>query len=266
MRIMLLKTSACAALLLAATACGEGEGSGGNSAGKTGSLATEFERSADALIAKVGQPGEKAEMPAAGDPAVKACDAQASKAMAALGTPALPVDGFESFGALCGKTAAIVGAYAGAGVGDPNGAAGAAQQQKMTENVERHLDQMFTPLLFAAHCSAAHLPFLQEQVDPADSSKAAALQQIRAGAYAQMVGLIQMAAAPDLDAGRKGRIADLLAQDAPKFAIALSAGQRKEIAGMAKELSPLLPEASRDEADKLRTGIEAAPCGKLCAM
>ena len=254
---------ACALLLLGATGCGEDGGA--NEATPAPAFAAEFEKSADALAAKLGKPGEKAQMPAADDPAVAAFDAQAAKAMTALGTPELPVDGFGTFESLCGRTAEIVGAYVGAGAGTGN-AAGAEERKRMEANVERYLDQMFTPLLFAAHCSAAHLPFLEERIDPADTSKAAALQQVRSGAFAQAVSLIQLAAADDLDPARKGRIVDLLAQDAPSFAIALDKKQRAQVGRLADGLRARLPEDSRGQADRIKAGFENAPCGKLCAM
>lgn len=255
----LLNASACALLTLFAAGCGEQAAE--PAAAPT--MTEEFQKSADALAAKLGAPGEKSQMPAANDPAVAAFDAQASKALAALGTPELPVDGFKTFEGLCARTAKVVGAYVGAGAGTPGGP---EQQKQMEANVVRYLDQMFTPLLFAAHCSAAHLPFLEEQVDTSDPSKAAALQQVRSGALAQAVGLMQMAAADDLDPARKRRIADLLAKDAANFAIALNREQRGELAQMAGALRSELPEDARAQTDKIVAGFQNAPCGKLCSM
>ena len=257
---ILIHASASALLTILAAGCGEAS----KEAAKP-TLSQDFEKSADELAARLTAPGGDGQMPAPTDPVVTAFDAQATKALAALGTPALPVDGFETFQELCGRTAKIVGAYIGAGASGGSGVAGADRKQ-METNVARYLDQMFTPLLFAAHCSASHLPFLEKQVDPADTSKAAALQQVRSGAFAQTVGLMQLAAADDLDAGRKRRIADLLAQDAASFAIALNPQQRRQVAQMAAELKPALPEDVRAQADKIKAGFESAPCGKLCAI
>lgn len=255
----LFTASACALLTTLVAGCGE-------EAAKTAAaptLAQDFEKSADALAARLS--GQGAQMPAATDPVVTGFEAQATKALTALGTPALPVDGFETFEGLCARTAKIVGAYIGAGA-SAEGSGGAEDQKRMEANVARYVDQMFTPLLFAAHCSAAHLPFLEKRLDPADTSKAAALQQVRSGAFAQTVGLMQMAAADDLDPERKRRIANLLAQDAASFAIALNQEQRRQAARMAGELRSRLPEDSRAQADKIKAGFENAPCGKICSM
>lgn len=253
-----LRLSVCAAVFLT-IGCGE---EGGNSSAAKSDLMGDFTKAADALAAKTGAPGEKAEMPPASDPAVQAFDAQATKAMAALGTDALPISGFDSYGALCGKSANIVGAYATAGT---SGTSGAAQQQKMEGNVEAYMDQMFTPLLFSAHCNAAHLPFLDGQAKDAAADKQAALQQVGAGAAQQMMGLFQMAADEKLGMERRRRIVELLVQDAPSFAVGLNAGQRAQMIAASQELRALLPAELQGQADKIRSGIEGAKCGAICS-
>jgi hypothetical protein len=259
----LLATTACAFGLLL-SGCGDESGKGD---GTSADLAGDFAGTADALIAKLGAPGQKADMPQAADPAVRAFDEQAGKALTALGTPALPVDGFKTFDSLCGKTAAIVGAWIAAG-GSAQGASAdpAAQRKNMEANLERYFDQVFTPLLFAAHCSAAHMPFLEGEVEAGDTSKAAAVKQIRDGAFGQATGLMQMAGDPKLEMDRRRRIVDMLAADAPNFALALAPAQRRDAAALATELRGTLPEEARPAADRIRAGFETKACGKICSM
>lgn len=236
-------------------------------AGARTEVGRDFEAAADTLAARLGPPGQKAEMPAANDPAVLAFNEQAEKAMAALGTPALPVRGFDSFQALCGKVVPIVSAYvtAGTGAAAPDGAS-AAQQQLMMANAERYSEQMFVPVLFSTHCMAAHVPFMDEQVDPTDAEKRSGAVQVRGGLFRQAAGLMQMASDLRLDPARKRRVIDLLATDGPTLAIALAPAQRQQLAAMAQELRPLLPRELQDKADRFRSGIENARCGKICSI
>ena len=252
--------------LFALAACGDdGAGGGGGKAGSD--LRTDFSQAADALLAKTGQPGEKAEMPPASDPAVQAFEAQAGEAMTALGTDRLKIDCFESYEALCGKTAAIVGAYASAGVG-ADGADQAAQQSRMEANVGKYMDRMFTPLLFAAHCNAEHMPFLEEQVGDAGAgdARAAAVNQVRSGVFQQAVGLAQMASDPGFDDARRRRIVELLAADASNFAIALTPAQREQLAAAAQRLEASLPADLKPQAQKIRAAVQSAPCGNICSI
>lgn len=258
MQSRFLRLSVCASVFLMA-GCGD---EGGNSSASAGDLRADFTTAADALAAKTGAPGEKAEMPPATDPAVQAFEAQAAKAMTAIGTDALPIEGMESFKELCGKSTAIVGAYAAAGT---SGTTGAAQQQKMQSNIEASMDRIFTPLLFSAHCNAAHLPFLDGQAKDAGPDKLEAMRMTGAGAFQQMLGLIQMAADETTGLERRRRIVDLLVQDAPNFAIGLNAAQRKQMIAATQELRPLLPPELQGQADKIRTGIEGAKCGAICS-
>lgn len=220
-----------------------------------------FTAAADAVTARLSGPGAA---PGISDPAVKAFEDVSMRGMTALGTPALPIDGFKSFDALCGKAASVVGAWA------VLGSAGVPESEKpalMERNLTQYLDRIFTPLLFSAHCAAEHMPFFETTVSETDlGDKKAALGQVRGGVYQQVSGLLEMAGSVDLDPARKMRIADLLAADAAKFATVLDAGQRKSLADMSESIRPALPEASRDKVDAIKSGLVQAPCGTLCAF
>jgi hypothetical protein len=264
MRRHLLVGLACTSIILGLAACGEAgptQNGTGNDA-RNSSQSRDFTAAADALAAKMGAPGAKAEMPPASDPAVQAFEAQAAKATTALGTDALPIEGFESYQALCAKTAGIVGAYAGAGT---SGTAGAAQQQKMEANIEAYMDQMFTPLLFAARCNAAHMPFLDGEAKGASGEKATALGQVREGTFAQLMGLVQMASDRSFAADRRARIVQLLASEAANFALGLNAAQRGQVLQALQQLRATLPADLQAQADKARAGIEGARCGNICS-
>jgi len=251
MRSVLFRSSACAIVVLLA-AC---DNSGGTSAEDT---TAGFTTAADALVATL-----QAGAPAASDPAVVAFEAEADKALRTLGTPALPLNGFDSYDALCGKTATIVSAYVNLGVDQlPE----ASKAEAMVRNVTQYLDQMFTPLLFSTHCTAAHLPFVEEETVDDVSGQAAALLQIRGGAHQQVTGLLQMAGDPILDAARRRRIVDLLGADAASFAIILSLAQRQELAAMVDTVKASLPDADQAAADAVKAELTAAPCGPLCQM
>ncbi|HEY0149124.1 MAG TPA: hypothetical protein VGB70_08960 [Allosphingosinicella sp.] len=255
----LFAATAAASLLLALGGCGD---SGGNeSAAAEPDARQQFAQAADALVAKTGTPGAKAEMPAANDPAVQAFEAQAAKAMTTLGTDALPVDGFDSYQDLCGKAATIVGAYAAAGT---SGTAGAAQQQKMEANIDAYMDQMFTPLLFAAHCNAAHMPYLDGEAGGAASDKKAAIGQVRQGMFAQVLGLVQMASDSSFTPERRRRIVELLATDASNFALGMGTQERAQVLQAVTQLRASLPADLQPQADTIRQKIESAKCGAIC--
>lgn len=240
------RASICALSLLLAAGCGDGKASADKSSDFTGA--------ADALAAKL----EGGTVPPASDPAFTAFEAQTSSGLTKLGTPELPLDGFDSYEKLCGKAATIVGGYINAGVDQAPDKAAA-----MNANAERYLDQLFTPLLFSAHCTAAHMPFLEEKVGEGDlGDKKAAVEQVRSGAYGQASGLLQMAGAGDLDPARKGRIMDLLAGDAANFAIAFNAERRSSLNAMIDALPP----EQKAKGEAIKAAFAKAPCGKLCSM
>jgi len=219
-------------------------------------LAADYGKAADALIAKLG-PGKP--IPPATDPDVRAYEAQASKATAAIGTDALPATSFDTFGALCGKATTIIQAYL------HGGAAGEASPEAMNANAVRYIDQLFTPLLFSARCTAAHLPFVETTLSEQDlKDKPQAVQQIRGGAFGQATGLLQIATDPSLDAPRRKRAIDLLAGDAGKFAIVFNAEQRRQLADAARQAQATLPPELKSQAERISTDIASAPCGKLC--
>lgn len=252
MRWRAVTSCTCAGLLLLASACRPG----------ASSLTQSFSDAADALAAKTGAPAEKSEMPPASDPAVRAFEEESGRALTALGTDALPVNGFESFDLLCAKTAKIVAAYAMAGT---RGLAGAEQQQRMTANVEQHLDQMFTPLLFSAHCTAQHLPFFESNIDASDSARMQSVKTVRDGVSQQLTGLMQMASDPSLGTARRRRVMELIASDSGNFAIGLSAAQRLQIFAAAGDLEGVLPDELRPQVKQLSEKIARTPCGRICA-
>lgn len=247
----LFRSTACALVLLLA-ACGDDK-----RAAPSADTSASFIAAADALAAKL-----KTGAPAASDPAVKAFDAESEKALQTLGTPALPLRGFDSYDDLCGKTATIVGAYVNLGLDQ---AREASKAEIMSRNATQYLDQMFTPLLFSAHCSAAHMPFLEEAAGD-DVATQASLKAVRIGTWGQVGGLLEMAGDPSLDSARRRRIVELLGADAAKFAIMLSPGQRRDLAGTTDTLRATLPDADKAQADKIKAGFVGAPCGPLCKM
>lgn len=249
-----LLASACA-LVLVLGAC-DRPGSGG-SAGTADNTAA-FTAAADALATKL-----KTGAPRADDPVVKAFEAQAEQGLRTLDTAALPLRGFDSYDQLCGKTATLVAAYVNIGVDQ---AAGSSRALAMSRNAEKYLDQMFTPLLFSAHCSAAHLPFLEKTAGRDVAGKAMALQQIRMGAFGQMIGLLQMAGDTTLDEARRRRVIEQLAADAGNFAIILSSAQRQELALTVDAVRATLPDRDKPTADKVKASLAGAACGPLCRM
>ncbi|HEX6376382.1 MAG TPA: hypothetical protein VFZ91_11755 [Allosphingosinicella sp.] len=251
MKSGLFRSSAYAVLLLVVAACDSG-GSGTSADTTPG-----FTAAADALAAKL-----KSGAPAASDPAVKAFETESGKALQTLGTPALPLRGFESYDDLCGKTAAIVGAYVNL---ELDQARGASKAEIMTRNATQYLDQMFTPLLFLAHCSAAHMPFLEKTAGD-DVASQASLKSVRIGTWGQVDGLLQMAGDPSLGQERRRRIVDLVAADAANFAIILSPGQRRDLAGTVDAVRATLPESDKAQADKIKANLAGARCGPLCKM
>ncbi|MEA3063089.1 MAG: hypothetical protein QOJ94_2870 [Sphingomonadales bacterium] len=251
MKLPFLAGVAAAALLSAG--CG-----GSGTSAKGSALAADFDKAADALLAKMA--AARGELPGKDDPAVRDYDDAASRAMAAVGTDDLPATGFESFSRICGKGTRIIQAYANGGT-----AGGLVDAQTMTANLQRYMDQMFTPLLFSAHCTAAHLPAIDKTFSEEDlRTKASAVARIRGGAWAQASGLLEMAGDPTFDPARRQRIMDLLAGDAGNFAIVFSAAQRQELARTAQSIKPLLPKDSQPDADRVSEAVAKAPCGKFC--
>jgi hypothetical protein len=253
-----LLNASCGLALLLLAGCGQSASEAG------GDTSPAFVAAADALAAKLASTGDDAKVPPASDPAVRSFEAEAGKALDTLGTPALPIRGFDSYTDLCGKTVGIVSAYVNVGVAQlPETERPAA----MNRNVDQHIDLIFTPLLFSTHCTAAHMPFIEKRVGDSDlGDQSEALRQVRDGAYGQVSGLLEMAGDADLDAKRRRRIVDLLAADAGNFAIILSRQQRQELGAMAERVGSGLPEDARAQASKIRAGLEQASCRRLCTM
>lgn len=258
MNRLVFRASLASAFLLLVAGCGD---DGGDKGAKVADTKDQFGAAADAVGAKLAAGGAP---PAADDPAVKAFEAESERALTALGTPSLPIRGFESYEDLCGKAVKVVGAWAALGTENMSEA---AKAEAMNRNVTTHIDRIFTPLLFSAHCTALHMPFLEESMTIADlSSKKDAIEQVRGGAYQQVSGLLEMAGADDLDAGRRTKIVDMLAADAPKFATVMNAAQRKAVGDAAQSIKAGLPEPSRAKADAIQSGFAQSPCGKLCTF
>ncbi|MBV8685872.1 MAG: hypothetical protein JOZ90_00195 [Alphaproteobacteria bacterium] len=251
--------AACTFALLAA-GCG-----GGGDTEETAALV----KTGQALEAKLGAPGANARMPGKDDADVKAFDSEAEKGLTALGSDRLPVQGMDSYEKLCGPAAKIIAAYASAGVGtNADGTLQTDDRAKvaaMSANVERYMDQMFTPLLFAAHCTAVHIPKVEEQVDSKpEGKKAEAMAQIRNGAFGQAAGLLQIVGDPSLDEAKRRKALDLIARDAGNFAIAMSPEQRQQFARLADAVGQAMP-AAKAQADRIKAAASKAPCGKLCS-
>ena len=266
-----MKTHLFAATALAAAAllAGCSGGAGGNNSTAAAHASADLVKSAQALQAKLGAPGEKAEMPSADDPDVRAFDAQAEKALTALGTPAMPVQGLDSYERLCGPAANITAAYVSVGVG-PIGSGGLpmddqAKVAKMNANATRYLGQMLTPLLYSAHCTAVHMPAIEKDLATKDlSGKTGAVDKIRGGALSQAGGLFQMAASSDIKPDQRQRVVDLLTRDVGDFAVALSQAQRQQLTSIVDQAAAASPDV-KAKADAMKASIAKAPCGKLCS-
>jgi hypothetical protein len=248
------RAAASLAVLILAAGCEKGPGA---------EQTAEFTAAADALSEKVEAASKQGQTVPASDPAVKAFQDQSARALEALGTPALPVDGFDSFQPLCGKTAAVVQAYLTAGVG---GGTDAEKAAAMERNAAAALETIFTPLLFAARCTAAHMPFLEETAGDKAAAKPEAQQQVRTGAQAQLAGLLQLGVASDLDPARRRQALDVAAANAGNFAIALNQAQRGELAALAGQVAGALQGEDAARAQKAKQAIEGAPCNALCKL
>jgi hypothetical protein len=256
-----LLAATSSAVLLALAACSGGAGVGDQSAALV--------KAGQALEAKVGAPGQNAQMPGADDPDVKAFNAEAEKGLTALGTASMPVDGLNSYDRLCGSAAKITAAYVSAGLGamGPGGLPmnDQAKVAKMTENANRYMGQMFVPVLYSAHCTAVHLPSVDKALSSQDTSgKVAAMAQIRNGAYGQATGLLQMAASADIGSDKRKTVLDLLLRDAGNFGLAFNRVQRQQFGQMADQAAQISADA-KPQIDKIKAAVDRAPCGKLCS-
>ena len=144
-----------------------------------------------------------------------------------------------------------------------SGTTGAAQQQRIEQNVSKHLDQMFTPLLFSAHCNAVHMPYIEGEVSKV--AKTDGVKGMRDGTFGQLIGLMQMAGDETLGADRRQRIVALIGADASKFAVPLSENQRRQVISTAIGLQKTLPANAQPQLDQLKKAMEATECGKMCS-
>jgi hypothetical protein len=200
---------------------------------------------------------------------VKAFDAEAQNALTALGTPAMPVNGMDSFDRLCGGATNVMAAYVSAGTGPATKGgpplSDEAKAAKMNENATRYMGQILTPLLYAAHCTAVHMPAVDKELASSDlSGKADALNHVRNGAYGQAGGLVQMAASGDIQPDQRKRVMDVLVRDAGAFAIAFTPAQRRDIAATIDQAAQSSPDL-KAQAARIKADIAKAPCGKLCS-
>jgi hypothetical protein len=261
-RVFFGATVVAAAAMVAACS---GGGSGAGAADPSAKLI----QTAAALEKKLGAPGEKAQMPAADDPDVRAFDSEADRALIELGTPAMPVAGSDSFDRLCGPATNITAAYVSAGLGgaSANGLPvnDPAKTAKMNENATRYMAQMMTPLLYLGHCTAVHMPVVDKEFEGRDlSGKAAAVAQVRNGAYGQFTGLVQLAASPDIQPEQRKRVMNVLVRDTGSFAVAFSPAQRQELGATIDQAAQASPEF-KAQAGRIRADIANAPCRKLCS-
>src|SRR5690348_1299689 len=100
MNRLVFRASLASACLLLVAGCGDG----GDKGTKVADTKDQFGAAADAVSAKLAAPGAP---PAADDPSVKAFEAESERALTALGTPSLPIRGFESYDDLCGKAVKV---------------------------------------------------------------------------------------------------------------------------------------------------------------
>jgi hypothetical protein len=226
-------------------------------------------QTASALEKKLGAPGEKSQMPSADDPDVRAFDSEANRALTELGTPAMPVAGSDSFERLCGPATNITAAYVstGLGVANANGLPvdDQAKAAKMNENASRYMAQMMTPLLYLGHCTAVHMPVIDKEFEGSDlSGKAAAVAQVRNGAYGQFTGLVQLAGSSDIQPAQRKKVIDVLVRDTGSFAVAFSRAQRQELGATVDQAAQASPEF-KAQADRIRADVANAPCRKLCS-
>lgn len=248
----LLGASACALALLLAGCGGETE--------DTKALVA----SGKALEAKVGAPGQNKAMPGKDDADFRAFNAAAEKGLTALGTDAMPVEGLGSFEKLCGPAARIAVAYLSAGTGGM--AEGQAKAEAMNANAVRYMDQVFTPLLFSAHCTSSHIPAVEKAVDEKPNEKqTAAINQIRGGAFGQTTGLLQIAGDTTAPADQRKRALDLIVRDAGNFALALSRTQRAQVLQVADAVAQAAPDTA-PQIKQVKDSVSGAACGKLCSL
>lgn len=224
-----------------------------------------FAAAADNLRAKIDAGATTGAMPDAADPAVRAFDSEAARALAEIGTPALPVTGLDSYDRLCRATAGIVGSYMSAGI---DWVPEDQRLELMNANISRYLDQLFTPLLFTAHCTASHAPLLEEKAgEEVTGGEVGPLHLVREDAYTQTSTLLSFAGVgTPLDPARRRRILDLLAADAARLAVPLRPEQRQELAGRAAVLRGDVDAAMGRQIDSIETGLTGAPCNLLCRM
>jgi hypothetical protein len=235
----------------------------GGCGGETEETAT-LVKSGQALEAKVGEPGKNSAMPGKDDPDFKAFTAAAEKGLTALGTDSMPIDGIDSFEKLCGPAARISVAYLSAGTGGmPEGQAKIAA---MNANAVRYMDQVFTPLLYSAHCTSSHIPAIEKAIDGKPNEKqTAAINQIRGGAFGQAAGLLQIVGDASASADQRKRALDLIARDAGNFALALSRAQRQQVLQVADAVAQAAPDSAA-QVKQVKDAVAGAACGKLCSL
>jgi hypothetical protein len=134
----------------------------------------------------------------------------------------------------------------------------------MEANIDAYMDQMFTPLLFAAHCNAAHMPYLDGEAESAAPDKKAAIGQVRQGMFGQILGMVQMASDPTFPLERRKRILDMIEKDAPNFALGLGPAERTQVIGALGQLRASLPADLQPKADTIGKAIQEAKCGAIC--
>jgi len=237
----------------------------------------DFGRAADALLAEIGEPGQRVSMPEADDPVTQRFLVQARGLTESLGTSAQPAASLEEFDSICGKGTKVLITYGLAGLStqvnkDTNQSEVAAIAQRvMGENFKKYFTVFFPTMLFNQHCTSAYMPaaerlFTELPTGQFTPARAEGLRKVRRGVLEAIQGALTIASDPGITAKGRGIILTQLETDWDGLVLALPAAERTNLAAGIAKLSATFPADERARVAKLALRVSDVKCSALCSI
>ena len=241
---------------------------------QTQTPAQSFAAAIAALNAPLGPTAEFRAPPAPGDAATTKSLSDIKTAMDALGTPAFPIDGANTFTAVCAPLTQIGLRYVLSGANDVPGfkengqSSTPAMQALESANSTRYQDAL---MLFAAEntrCTALHLPWYSQMwAGLSDADRAARLDsthQIRSGIAQMFINAAQSATQPAFSKPNRDLAITTAATYADTFASVLPVSERAQLLVQIAQIAPNLAADYPKEFATIVKALARTDCTGLC--
>lgn len=221
-----------------------------------------YVEAAEALIAEVGEPGQRSQMPGGAAPIVVRYLSEAQSLRNSLGSSREPATDIGEGVAICEMGAKITAAYTLAGMADrisidlPQDKVASDLQALQAENIQKYFDIFLPNMLFNQHCSAAYMPAFEKFVansepDYFDDVRRGGIVQMRSGVTEMVLGMLHILSDPGLTAKQREMVWSQLDEDWTRLVMALAPADRERVEALISGLSSNIPSESRVSFEEL---------------